>query len=50
MKQVSISIHPFSALLGMALLSMVWVSAAAMPLQGSHGPPTPPQLLAPLRL
>ena len=35
MKQVSISIHPFSALVGMAVLSMVWVSAAAMPLQGS---------------
>jgi hypothetical protein len=35
MKQVNITIHPFSALLGMALLSMVWVSAAAMPLQGS---------------
>ena len=35
MKQVNISIHPFSALVGMAVLSMVWVSAAAMPLQGS---------------
>ena len=35
MKQVNISIHPFSALVGMAVLSMVWVSAAAMPLQSS---------------
>jgi hypothetical protein len=35
MKQVNISIHPFSALVGMAVLSIVWVSAAAMPLQGS---------------
>ena len=35
MKQVNISIHPFSALVGMAVLSMAWVTAAAMPLQGS---------------
>jgi hypothetical protein len=35
MKQVSVTIHPFSALVGMAVLSMVWVTAAAMPLQGS---------------
>ena len=33
MKQISI--HPFSALVGMAVLSMVWVTAAAMPLPGS---------------
>ena len=35
MKQVSITIHPFSALVGMAVLSMAWVTAGAMPLQGS---------------
>ena len=35
MKQLNIAIHPFSALAGMALLGLVWVTAGAMPLQGS---------------
>ncbi|HIF42241.1 MAG TPA: hypothetical protein EYQ74_14245, partial [Planctomycetes bacterium] len=35
MKQLNITIHPFSALAGMALLGLVWVTAGAMPLQGS---------------
>ena len=35
MKQLNITIHPFSALAGMALLGLVLVTAGAMPLQGS---------------
>ena len=35
MKQINITIHPFSALGGMALLGLVLVTAGAMPLQGS---------------
>ena len=35
MKQVNITIHPFSALVGMALLGLVLVTASAMPTQGS---------------
>ena len=35
MKQLNITIHPFSALAGMALLGLVFVTAGAMPLQGS---------------
>ena len=35
MKQLNITMHPFSALAGMALLGLVWVTAGAMPLQGS---------------
>jgi hypothetical protein len=35
MKQLNITIHPFSALAGMALLAIVLVTASAMPLQGS---------------
>ena len=35
MKQINITIHPFSALAGMALLGLVLVTAGAMPLQGS---------------
>jgi hypothetical protein len=35
MKQLNITIHPFSALAGMVLLGLVWVTAGAMPLQGS---------------
>jgi hypothetical protein len=35
MKQINITIHPLSALAGMALLGLVWVTAGAMPLQGS---------------
>jgi hypothetical protein len=35
MKQINITIHPFSALAGMALLGLVLVTAGAMPMQGS---------------
>ena len=35
MKQLNITIHPFSALAGMALLGLVFVTAGAMPLQSS---------------
>jgi hypothetical protein len=35
MKQINITIHPFSALAGMALLGLVFVTAGAMPMQGS---------------
>jgi hypothetical protein len=35
MKQINITIHPFSALAGMALLGLVLVTSGAMPLQGS---------------
>ena len=35
MKQINITIHPLSALAGMALLGLVFVTAGAMPMQGS---------------
>jgi len=35
MKPISLALHPTSALAGMVLLALVWVTAAAMPSQGS---------------